>query len=70
MTTLRCPTCLRPYGPANRRTCARCSEPILRKHRWRIGNDGRLEHRNCADPELTATVVVPTDGTLRLEAAS
>ena len=48
-----CPTCRRPYNMAlPRRFCSLCGKQITRHHKWCIGADGRIRHRNCADPTV------------------
>ena len=39
--------------PAGRRICAQCGNPIKKPHKWFIGVDGRLRHKNCAIPTGT-----------------
>ena len=37
--------------PVPRRLCADCREQITRHHKWWIGDDLRLRHRSCAEPD-------------------
>jgi predicted amidophosphoribosyltransferase len=47
-----CPTCHRPYNLAlPRRFCSLCKKQITRHHKWCIGPDGRIRHRQCGDPK-------------------
>ncbi len=51
-----CPLCgkilLNPRGiqQAGRRICSLCGDRIKKNHKYHIGSDGRLEHRNCKNP--------------------
>jgi hypothetical protein len=48
----RCPTCGKPWNACvPRRICSLCGEQITRSHKWMIGDDGRIRHRNCKDPK-------------------
>lgn len=46
-----CPTCGQSII-AGHRICSRCGNPIRQRDKWRIGPDGRLQHKDCGDPEM------------------
>ena len=54
MTPDLCPLCgkqlLNGYQEAGKRICSLCHGRIKKNHRWRIGNNGLLEHRDCHNP--------------------
>jgi predicted amidophosphoribosyltransferase len=45
-----CSKCGRPFKYRPSRFCWACKEWITRMHKWTIGADGRIRHRNCNDP--------------------
>jgi hypothetical protein len=45
-----CPLCGQIIIKGPKRVCLDCGKPIKQHHKWLIGTDGRLHHRNCADP--------------------
>lgn len=48
----RCPTCGRPFDQhVPRRLCAACGKQITRRHKWHVGDDGRIRHRVCGRPQ-------------------
>jgi len=48
----RCPHCHRLMDlSVPKRFCAKCSKQITRYHKWQIGTDGRIRHRNCSNPD-------------------
>jgi hypothetical protein len=54
MTPDLCPYCQRPLRvgtqEAGRRICSLCGGRIGKRHKYRIGSDGRLIHRDCKNP--------------------
>jgi hypothetical protein len=54
MTPDLCPYCQKPLRvgiqQAGRRICSLCNGKIGKRHKWRIGSDGRLEHKSCKNP--------------------
>lgn len=49
---MNCPYCDQPIKKIKRkRQCAECHQPILRHHQWFINLSGRLQHKNCDQPE-------------------
>ena len=48
------PYCSRPMHvgvqPAGKRICSSCGLGIRKRHKWTIGSDGRLRHRDCHNP--------------------
>lgn len=32
------------------RVCASCGKPIIRRHKWRVCDDGKFRHRVCGSP--------------------
>jgi hypothetical protein len=49
-----CPNCgaavLLPVQQPGRRICSQCGRKIARHDKWRVGSDGRLQHKNCETP--------------------
>jgi predicted amidophosphoribosyltransferase len=60
---MNCPYCDQPIKKLKRkRQCAECHQPILRHHQWFINLSGRLQHKNCDQPERQpagSTAAVP-----------
>lgn len=54
MTPDLCPFCSRPLHvgvqPSNRRICSLCGLGIRKKHKWMIGSDARIRHKDCKNP--------------------
>jgi hypothetical protein len=54
MTPDLCPFCSRPLHvgiqPAGKRYCSLCGGKIKKRHKYRIGSDGRLIHKSCDNP--------------------
>ena len=56
MNTDTCPLCgkqlLNPNGlqQANKRICSLCGLSIRRNHKWTIGSDAKIRHRDCSNP--------------------
>jgi hypothetical protein len=46
-----CPLCHRPIVRGPKRICSLCGKPIRQRDKWRIGPDGRLQHKDCSNPE-------------------
>jgi hypothetical protein len=53
-TTDICPLCNRSLRigmqTAGRRICCLCGNPIRKRHKYRIGSNGLLQHRDCQMP--------------------
>lgn len=49
-----CPTCHTTFDSDNpkkaKRKCAECGKQIGRHDKWFFNGEGRVQHRNCADP--------------------
>jgi len=54
-----CALCGQAIVKGPKRICSLCGNPIKQHHKWRIGPDGRLQHKDCGDPELAAVKVEP-----------
>lgn len=65
----RCPTCGHPLTQGPRRICSQCGEPIRNHHKWYIGPDGRLAHKNCDEPLKGFTVPEPVGDQLPITEA-
>ena len=54
MTPDLCPFCGKPLHvgvqQAGKRICSLCGGKIKKPHKYRIGSDGRLQHRDCHNP--------------------
>lgn len=54
MTPDLCPFCGKPLRvgvqQAGKRVCSLCGGSIKKNHKYRIGSDGRLQHKNCKNP--------------------
>jgi hypothetical protein len=54
MTPDICPYCQKSLHvgiqPAGRRICSLCGGKIGKRHKYRIGSDGRLVHKSCTNP--------------------
>jgi hypothetical protein len=48
---LFCPTCGSRLKAVATKICAECGSKILMRHKYVFCSDGRVRHRNCADPE-------------------
>jgi len=48
----RCPTCHKPWGNDHKRICQKCGYPILLHHKYYFNGEGKIQHRNCKNPEL------------------
>jgi hypothetical protein len=50
-----CPVCKNlyvamPSQPSRTRICSLCGGKIKKRHKYQIGSDGRLQHRDCKNP--------------------
>lgn len=54
-TSPLCPTCGQRIPPepkpVPKKRCAKCGEPIKRRHKYYFGEDGRVQHRVCGAPD-------------------
>jgi hypothetical protein len=54
MTPDICPFCSRPMHvgvqQAGRRICSLCGLGVKKNHKWQIGSDGRIRHKDCKNP--------------------
>lgn len=54
MTPDICPYCQKTLSvgvqQAGKRICSLCGGKIKSVHKWRIGSDGRLQHKSCKNP--------------------
>ena len=54
MTPDVCPYCQKTLSvgiqPAGRRICSVCSQSVRKHHKWQIGSDGRIRHKDCHNP--------------------
>lgn len=45
-----CPTCGRPWPPAEKRVCGECHLPILKHHKFSF-HGSVVKHRDCSQPD-------------------
>lgn len=47
-----CPLCGAILQTGPKRICSQCHLPIRQRDKWRIGADGRLQHKDCENTQL------------------
>lgn len=64
-----CPTCGQKIMRSSRRICADCGKPIKRYDKWYFGEDSRIRHRSCVNPQgyVTAEAAASLSQRLPLE---
>jgi hypothetical protein len=54
MTPDICPYCQQSLHvgiqQAGKRVCSLCGLSVRKRHKWHIGSDGRIRHRDCKNP--------------------